>query len=55
MATYFFITITFIIIGLFLFSLSESHGRSSQYARDKDFKAKQPTETSKSTTHKHPI
>ncbi len=53
MATYFFITITFIIIGLLLFSLSESHGRNSQYARDKDFKAKQ--RTSKSTTHKHPI
>lgn len=35
MAIYFFVGITFIIIALLGFALSESHGKNSRYARNK--------------------
>jgi hypothetical protein len=49
MATYFFIIITLVIICLLIFALSESHGKNSPHAREKDFQIQQqpPSKLSK--------
>lgn len=50
MEIYFFVIITFIIIGLLAFALCESKGRNSPSARNKLNKAKYQSETPSPTT-----